>query len=192
MEADYGVGRCPRGTGNACAHSHSEATHPSPSRRARFPQLSKPEADNGTEHARREENGSVFCQERLAIHAACLRSQREELPVGRRTSAISSITPDGVGCLPRTEQPGFGLSDVRRECFRITRRFCGTRTPGKKVPHLSSQGRNYGVLAGPQDRLRAGFGYANRKCGPARFREGATAVTISFEPDRAPGKSQKP
>ena len=116
----------------------------------------------------------------LAIHAARLRSQREELPVGRRTSAISSITPDGVGCLPRTEQPGFGLSDGRGECFRIARRFCGTQTSGKKVPHLSSQRCNYGVLAGPQGGLRADFGHASRKCGPARFRKGAAAVTISL------------
>src|SRR5437762_7205700 len=65
IEAHPRVGGRSRGAGNPRAYSDSEATHSSRSGRARFPQVSKPEADTGREHARREADGSIFCRARL-------------------------------------------------------------------------------------------------------------------------------
>src|SRR5438067_13909595 len=67
IKAHPGMGRRPRGAGNPRAYSVSEATLPSRSGRARFPQVSKPEADTGSEHARREADERIFCRTRLAV-----------------------------------------------------------------------------------------------------------------------------
>src|SRR5204863_260191 len=64
IKAHPGMGRRPRGAGNPRAYSVSEATLPSRSGRARFPQVSKPQgrlrADFG--HAGRKCGPTRFCE----------------------------------------------------------------------------------------------------------------------------------